>query len=154
MRIIMKGEVPKQAKLQMTSMIDVVFLLIIFFMLVTEFTKMEAEDLQLPKATAAVDDEPVPRHRVIVNVKKEGLVVVFRKPYSRAELGKMLSRLSRLNSNSDGLSQIPVKIRADAHVRYGHVQQVMVECMKAKIWQISFGCTNTETTPTLNAVTN
>ena len=49
MRLKKKAEM-KDVQLQMTSMIDVVFLLLIFFMCVTEMNKLEAESLTLPIA--------------------------------------------------------------------------------------------------------
>ena len=40
--------IPKEAKMDMTPMIDVVFLLIIFFMVVTELVRLEIEPVTLP----------------------------------------------------------------------------------------------------------
>ena len=49
----------EEAEMDMTPMIDVVFLLIIFFVLVIDLSQRELEDLILPKATYAVlDEEP------------------------------------------------------------------------------------------------
>ena len=57
-------------ELNMTPMIDVVFNLIIFFMLVTDLTKKELEPMTLPWAEAAQPDKGDEEDRVIVNVTK------------------------------------------------------------------------------------
>jgi len=131
---------PPEAKLQMTSMIDVVFLLIIFFMLVTEMSKMEAESLSLPTATKGIDDKDPPKNRVVINIKSKGNIVVQRREYSPRGLRSLLHEVSVRHRDADGLSTVPVKIRADANVQYKYVQQVMVQCMREYIWRLSFGC--------------
>jgi biopolymer transport protein ExbD len=135
-----KAKEPPELKLQMTSMIDVVFLLIIFFMLVTEMSKMEAEALSLPTATKGVDDKNPPKNRVVINIKKQGTIVVTRREYSPRGLRGFLHDVSVRHRDTDGLSTIPVKVRADANVQYKYVQQVMVQCMREYIWKLSFGC--------------
>ena len=50
----------------LTPMIDVVFLLVIFFMVATKFTEMERSiDLELPTAAAAGDTTPPPQPKVV-----------------------------------------------------------------------------------------
>ena len=131
---------PPEAKLQMTSMIDVVFLLIIFFMLVTEMSKMEAEALSLPTATEGIDDKDPPKNRIVINIKEEGTIVVSRRTYSPRGLRSLLHEVSVRHRDTLGLSTVPVKIRADAQVQYKYVQRVMVQCMREYIWKLSFGC--------------
>ena len=143
MRIRVKAEASKDAKMQMTSMIDVVFLLIIFFMLVTELSRLEAELIDLPVATKGIDEEP-DRHRLVVNVTREGTIVVAKKDYSSKELGQLLRLRSALFRGHEGLSELPVKIRADANVEYKYVQRVMLRCMDEKVWKLSFGCVRAE----------
>ena len=59
-------------ELNMTPMIDVVFLLITFFMLVTEITRQDdVEDLQLPDITTAVDDDDPDPGRLVINIAVE-----------------------------------------------------------------------------------
>jgi hypothetical protein len=54
-------------ELNMTPMIDVVFNLIIFFMVITDMSQKDLEFLVLPRATIAIIDVP-PENRIIVNV--------------------------------------------------------------------------------------
>ena len=131
---------PPEAKLNMTPMIDVVFLLIIFFMLVTEMSKMEAEAISLPTATKGIDDKDPPKNRIVINIMEEGTIKVTRREYSPRGLRSLLHEVSVRHRDADGLSTVPVKIRADANVQYKYVQQVMVQCMREYIWKLSFGC--------------
>lgn len=131
---------PKDAKLDMTPMIDVVFLLIIFFMLVAELSKMEAEALSLPTATMGTEDKNPPKGRIVVNVKEKGTIIISRREYSALQLRALLHQRSMLSRDADGLSTIAVKVRADANVQYKYVQLVMVQCMREYIWKLSFAC--------------
>ena len=63
-----------EAEMNMTPMIDVVFLLIIFFMLVSEISNLNMEDIQVPRAMMAnIDKENRDADKmVIVSVKRAG----------------------------------------------------------------------------------
>ncbi len=58
----------------MTPMIDVTFLLIIFFIIVNDMTQQELEDLKLPVAQKAGHDDP-PEDRAILNVLDDGTII-------------------------------------------------------------------------------
>ncbi len=139
MKIKTKGEQLPEAKMQMTSMIDIVFLLIIFFMCVTEMNKLEIEAVTLPEAMKARDDKDPPPDRIIVNITREGVYRLRSRTYSKEELKNFLVSLSAEKRDADGLSTLAVKIRCDAAAPYKYVQRVMMSCMDARIWQVSFG---------------
>ena len=128
-----------EAAMQMTSMIDIVFLLIIFFLCVTEMSKLEVEAVTLPQALKARDDTNPPKDRIIVNVMRDGTYRLKRMTYSRPDLENFLVRNALRKTGPDGLSTLALKIRSDADTPYKYVQQVMMSCLKAKVWQISFG---------------
>lgn len=136
------------APMDMTPMIDCVFLLIIFFMCVTEMAQIEVEQLTLPKANMAVEDEKVPKDRQVINVTYSIVgdevlsnIIIRKVPYNNQdELVRFLkSRAEEAGRNEKGVSRLTVKIRADGKVAYQQVQRVMVACMKAGISNISFG---------------
>ena len=58
------------AEPDLTPMIDCVFLLLIFFMLISEITQVDFEHMQLPKADMAVADKPA-KKRLIINIIKQ-----------------------------------------------------------------------------------
>lgn len=63
-----KRNVETETVVDMTPMIDLTFLLIIFFIIVNDMSKKELEDLKLPVAKMAGHDEP-PETRPILNVR-------------------------------------------------------------------------------------
>jgi biopolymer transport protein ExbD len=124
----------------MTPMIDVVFQLIIFFMLVSEFSNMEMEQIMLPYALEAKEEPEKPENRVIVNVNDKGEIRMMRREIKPAELKTLLFEKARASpKDADGLPTISVKLRADAECEYKFVQEVIVQCMRAYIWKLSFG---------------
>ena len=139
MRMSRKKVEPKDVTLQMTSMIDVVFLLVIFFMLVNDMSKLEVESLTLPIAYQATEDKNPPKGRIVVNVLPSGDVRINAVSYKREALEAFLAREAVKRQDADGLSALSLKIRADADVQYKYVQEVMMACMKARIWRVSFG---------------
>ena len=148
MNISKRGERLPEARIQMTSMIDIVFLLIIFFMCVTEMSKLEVEAVTLPEAIKARDDTDPPKDRIIVNVMKDGTYRMKGTTYSKAKLQEFLITHATRMTGPDKLSTLSVKIRSDADTPYKHVQQVLVSCMKAKIWKLSFGVAQKHVAPT------
>jgi hypothetical protein len=66
--------VREEAEMNMTPMIDVVFNLIIFFMVITDMTQKDLEYLILPKASMADEDDGNDPKRLVVNVVNPGLL--------------------------------------------------------------------------------
>jgi len=145
----------EQFKMDLMPMIDIVFQLIIFFMLVTEIKKEEIEAMVLPKLRAAQKDVDPPEYRVVVNVTfridKEGSsystrdgLIVRGKPFTQKTLEEYLRgydqyvRREKSMGTAD-LSQVFVKIRADARVKWSKVQEAQMACTKALIYQVSYG---------------
>ncbi len=55
----------------LTPLIDIVFLLIVFFVLVAQLTRAERFEVDLPRADAVVEAAPIEDRRVVVNVVPE-----------------------------------------------------------------------------------
>jgi biopolymer transport protein ExbD len=135
---------PPSCGLNMTPMIDIVFQLIIFFMIVSEFQNMEMEQITLPFALEAKEE---PRdgqaNRVVVNVNDKGEIRMMRRSFSSEQLKALLIERARNSpKDADGLPMIAVKLRADAECEYKYVQDVIVQCMRAYIWKLSFGASH------------
>ncbi|MHC4249933.1 MAG: ExbD/TolR family protein [Planctomycetota bacterium] len=134
-----KGE--KEIKTGLTSMIDIVFLLIFFFMVVTDLQSMEIEEIELPFASRATPDEPPIKDRIVVNVDQNGRVRVMGYTLESEDLFRQLRRAAADGPQDEetGLPGLAVKVRADKAVEYAKVQDVMVQCMRTKLWNLSFG---------------
>ncbi len=124
----------EEVGLNMTPMIDIVFQLIIFFVVTTELDRQVfSESIILARSPhGPVIEERDPR-TVIIEVGADGSVYVARR---RVSLG-FLSNALRQAVNRYGQST-PVQIRADRSTRHEHVRQVMEACGQAGIWRVSF----------------
>jgi biopolymer transport protein ExbD len=122
-------------KLDMTPMIDVVFQLIIFFMLVTDMTQQDLAELVLPIAEMAVKDE-TEEGRMVVNLFKDGSIEIKRKKYATlddmeavAAMRRYLAREVEMGAKEeDGTSERALLIRADETTEFKHIQKLMRIC--------------------------
>jgi len=116
----------------MTPMIDVVFLLLCFFVTSQLFAQWETEiDITLPTARTGQLPQRLPGE-IIMNLHEDGRVVVNGRTLGDEDLGAMLQRLAGLFPGQ------PVLLRADRATDYEHVIRVLDLCRQADIWNISF----------------
>ena len=150
-----KHDAETEMEMNMTPMIDVVFLLIIFFMIITDLTQQDLEELQLPKAHAAVEDKPDPTIvRPIINIPQSGRMIYKRDVYYDPEVdGQNLVRLERFlvdqanrMPKKDKLPDNPLMIRADKGTEFKYIQRVMEVCGKEgiRIWKLELGAAQFE----------
>lgn len=117
---------------QMTPMIDVTFLLLTFFLMTSVYSVWEKEiDISLPTAQTGTTPQRLPGE-IIINIVKDGAVVVNGRTLDDGSLASLLRRLAQLFPGQ------PVLIRADKTTQYDHVIHVLDLCRKADIWNISF----------------
>lgn len=133
------GEASEAGGFDMTPMIDVTFLLIIFFMCVTEMKDSARSKLILPRTVNGEPDvEPVPG-RLLINVLRDGKIEINARPYSEAELNVTLKAHYAMSvSNPGDTSEKPILLRADMSTKYEDVQKVMQMCMDNRLYKISF----------------
>ena len=123
---------PEQIGFQVVPMIDILFLLLCFFVASQIYTRWEAElDITLPTATTAKIEQRLPGE-IILNVMKDGATTVNGRRLNDSELADLLAHLVQLFPGQ------PVVIRADRQTAYAHVIRVLDLCRKADIWNISF----------------
>lgn len=118
----------------MTPMIDVVFLLIIFFLVSGHLAKQEAQmELPLPLADSGVNETAFEAKRLIVNITEDGQLVFSGKPVSKDQLVNRLT-VSVAEHGED----LEVRIRGDRRVPYAVVEPILVSCAKAGVWNVTF----------------
>jgi biopolymer transport protein ExbD len=118
--------------IQLAPLVDVLLLLLIFFLLTWNAARNENElDVKVPKASAA-REKSAPIGDVIVNVKADGNVVVNRRTLSGAELTDLLKGLVQLNSEQ------AVVIRGDEAGAYKNIIGVLNICTQAGITNVAF----------------
>jgi biopolymer transport protein ExbD len=121
-----KGEA--LSTLSMTPLIDVVFLLLIFFLVATKFAEEEREmNVLLPDASEAQPRTSKPRE-TIVNIDQAGRYFVSGRHLSLGELEKAL-KIARVNNPG----RASVILRSDERCQFSHVVAAMNACNKAKI---------------------
>ena len=126
----LKTQRDEQPQLNLTPMIDIVFLLIIFFMVGTRFSELnEAEkeiELNVPEVAGADALTPAPQKRKI-NVMRDGTILLDDQPVTLAELQQILTVAKQ------EYDQLGVIVRGDANSLYQHVAKVLDACRAAKI---------------------
>ncbi len=123
----LKTHVDEQPSLNLTSMIDVVFLLIIFFMVGTRFTEMERKiALEVPKIRDHGALSVAPQKRVI-NVYRDGQITLDRQATT---LEALTQKLAAARSQYQDLG---VLVRGDAVARFQLVAEVLNACKQAGI---------------------
>jgi len=114
--------------LSLTPLIDVVFLLLIFFLVTSEFENEEKRlDIVLPSATTAVPMISKPRE-IVIDIDREGTVFLSGQPTSLGELQKLLKVAAASNPTNQS-----VVIRADRSTAFQPVVNVMDLCNQSGI---------------------
>ena len=118
--------------IQLAPLVDVLLLLLIFFLLTWNAARTENElDVKVPKASAA-KEKSAPIGDVVVNVKADGNVVVNRRTLTGPELTELLKSLVKLNSEQ------AVVIRGDEAGAYKNIIDVLNICTEAGISNVAF----------------
>ena len=103
----------EELELNLTPLIDVVFLLLIFFMVSTTFQKESEISLQLPRASDAPAEPVSDRIEIVINAA--GRVYVNDRELVQSDVESLQTALYRV---SGGQSDTPVTIRADAQTSH------------------------------------
>jgi biopolymer transport protein ExbD len=123
----LKTHLDEQPTLNLTPMIDIVFLLIIFFMVGTKFTELERKiGLRVPEVAdkGALTAAP---ERKIVNVYRDGTLTLDHVPVTLDQL------TSQLAATQSQYSDLGVLIRGDAKGEFQRVASALNACKQAGI---------------------
>jgi biopolymer transport protein ExbD len=112
----------EQPTLNLTPMVDIVFLLVIFFMVGTKFAEAERNvDVKLPQVESS-NAPTTPPKRHIVTVAEDGAVLWDGKAVTIQQLR------GQLRQTRDEEGEVRVVLRADAESPYGNVARVLNAC--------------------------
>ena len=118
----------------MTPMIDVVFLLIIFFLVSSHLAKQENQvELSLPVAASADDDPNQQTPRVTINVTADGQYSLAGRPISIDRLPQQFADVVAKEGND-----LEVRIRGSRLAPYSAVEPIMLACTKSGIWNVTY----------------
>ena len=112
--------------LEITPLIDVVFLLLIFFMLATNFDERSAFKIDLPKSTAAKTKSTLKEVQVLVD-KDRNVYLRYtdnsgKSQNEKLDLTSFVSVVSEKLNNSESKDVI---ISADKDIDYGFIVEIM-----------------------------
>ena len=119
------------ARFDMTPMMDIVFQLIAFFMIVATYVTREKVEVELPLAVNAAVAENQ-QGRMMISITIDGQVWAGSQPLNLDELAGQVREWREDNAEAK------IVIRADRSNSYGLVKQVMKVCRDAGLADIIF----------------
>jgi biopolymer transport protein ExbD len=125
-----EGRARVSARIDLAPLIDVVFLLLVFFLLTSSFVSRDAIDLELP---ASATSEPSPQPTLVVSVSTDGAVHVDGVRVDRSRLESVLTASLSASGGSE------VAVRADAGVDVGTLVAVLDAARAAGAASVSLG---------------
>jgi len=118
----------KTAELNMSPLIDMIFILLIFFVVTTSFVKEAGVDVQRPVAQTAETKEST---NIVMAITAENVIVVEGKPIDVRSVQSYMERFLMQNPNGS------VVLAADRNSRSGIVIQVLDACRLAGVKNLS-----------------
>lgn len=123
---------PPPIALQLAPMIDILLLLLSFFIISWQFSKSETElNVSVPTAQEGADPSRQ-RGEIIINILADGTISVEGTTLDLEKLSQKLAPIATQYKNQ------PVRIRGDGAVPYQRIVEVIDTCQKSGIWNVSF----------------
>jgi len=120
--------------LNMTPMIDVVFQLIIFFVVTLKMTKDENKEIELEDGKHGPIIKEMPPQTLVIELDRRGRISIHNARMGADVLRDIIvGRVNRFRNTN-----FPVLIRADHRTPHREVKRVMDVCTGAGIWKLSF----------------
>jgi biopolymer transport protein ExbD len=119
-------------QIDIAPLIDMVFQLLIFFMLTSSFVMQPGIKINLPKA---VTSEVVKYENIEIVVSAENVIYLNNKVLTSQELQRLLKQVAGRNQ--------PILIKADKHASLGRVVEIWDMCRDLGVTQINIA-TNQE----------
>jgi biopolymer transport protein ExbD len=128
-----RGQEPEQDVINMTPLIDMMFILIIFFTVSSTFREEERDiQVNLPREsqsqTLSSSDKAL-----VVNVRKNGAYIVLDRQVTVEELSGMIAAAVQANTGQK------VLVRADQEALHGYVARAVSTCKRAGVNEANIG---------------
>jgi biopolymer transport protein ExbD len=127
-----------QPEVNLTSLIDVVFLLLIFFMVSTSFVKQSQISINLPQADSAVVEPEIPE-QIDVMITETGTFLVNGRELINSRVETIRNALQKVSGGNNGL---PLTISADANAKHQDVVTAMDVAGRLGFTRISIATVN------------
>lgn len=127
-----------QPEVNLTSLIDVVLLLLIFFMVSTSFVKQSQIAIRLPQAESSAIVEEVP-HQIDIMITESGTYLVNGRELINNRAETIRNTLQKV---SGGNNNLPLTISADANAKHQYVVTAMDVVGRLGFTQVSIATVN------------
>lgn len=129
---------PSVLGFQIAPMVDVLLVLLCFFILTWNFARKEMElDVKVPSAEHG-GEPSLGVNQTVVNLKADGSLVINTRPVSYQDLADKMTALAKINPD------YAIILRGDENVPYKFVARVLDVCRGAGIWNVAFPVTKPE----------
>lgn len=129
----------EEPQVNLTSLIDVVLLLLVFFMVSTSFVRESSVSIQLPEASSKPEAVPVDRDTLEITISAQNIYYVNNRELVNAEVETLKRALSEI---ADGRQGLPVTIIADADARHQYVISAMDVAAQLGFTQVNIATAN------------
>jgi biopolymer transport protein ExbD len=125
---------PTGFALNLTPMIDIVFLLIIFFLVSSNLIQQDVSvALDLPAAETADPMKESETYKITVNVQTAGHYLLGIQPVSTEQLRRLFT-----DRRNEWGEKTEVRIRTDKEIPYGTIEPLLVLAAECNIVNVSF----------------
>lgn len=129
---------PERITFQIAPFVDILLFLLVFFIMNWNFSRTEAElDVRVPAAREGKENRR-PVGEVILNVKRDGSVMMNRRSMTPEQLLETLTRIAKLYPDQ------AVVLRGDQDVNYRYIVEALDVCRAANIWNVAFATSKAE----------
>ena len=127
-----RREAPNVIGFQIAPLVDILLVLLCFFIVTWSFARKEMElDVKVPAAESGKEPQAV-MNQTVLNVKKDGTVIWNRQSVSPEELRERLQGLARI------FPDYAIILRGDETADYKFIVNVLDVCRDAGIWNVAF----------------
>jgi len=121
-------------RFNITPLIDIVFLLVVFFLAATHLTQNDKlEAVELPEASQHEREPDEAPRRIIVTITLDEKLYVRGNEISPEELDARL-----LSIDESKRKETEVRIRGDRRIPYRIIERVLISCARAGISNVPF----------------
>lgn len=124
----------RSVSFNVTSLIDIVFLLIIFFLVASHVARSEAvEPVDLPEATDPAGDEVETPLRIVITVMDDRTMWVGGREVLLPQVEQLV-----LSAAQESGNKVEVRIRADQAATYLEIEPILLACAQFGVTRVGF----------------
>lgn len=124
----------RSLRFNITPLIDIVFLLIIFFLVASHFVRNESQtEVELPEARETLSEEEQAARRLVITVGVDETWMVAQQAVSIEQIEAMIA-----DGREEHPGEFQVRIRGDRRIPYRVVEPILMACARAGVGQVRF----------------